>query len=51
MRVILMMLCFAGAGWNIWIISEGSGGVLNYVATVMALGSGAYSMASLVRDP
>ena len=46
-----MTLCFAGVGWNVWLIDQGTGGVWNYIAAAVCLGSGLYGMASLVRYP
>lgn len=48
-RATLMLLCFAAAGLNVWCIAEQNGGLPNYIATAVCLGSGAYVMASLVR--
>lgn len=51
MRALLMLLCFAFAGLNIWVIADGTGGVVNYVAAALCLCSGLYSMFSLVQYP
>lgn len=51
MRVLLMLACFAGAGYNVWLINEGSPTTITYVSAAICLGSGVFCLASLVRYP
>lgn len=51
-RAFWMTLCFAMAGLNGWfLIPPHHGNALNAVAAVVALGSGVFTLASLVKYP
>lgn len=50
-RVLVMLAMFALAGLNVWLIVEHHGGVMNYIAVAVCLGSGVYGIGSLVRWP